>query len=140
MVAMGPIIIFEDDRDDIEVLKEVFKRLGVKRKLLFFDDAEALLSNLRMSPEPPFLILSDINVPGINGLELRKQIQEDEELREKSIPFVFLSTAATRKTVGRAYELTVQGYFKKQDNIEDIERQVRLILEYWTACEHPQKA
>ncbi len=57
-------------------------------------------------------------MPIMNGLELRRHIQENEGLRKKSIPFVFLSTAARPKEVEEAYNLTVQGFFVKASQIK----------------------
>ncbi len=73
----------------------------------------------------------------MNGLELRRKIQEDERIRKKSIPFVFLSTAARRKEVEEAYDLTVQGFFVKASQLSDMERALELILTYWQQCKHP---
>lgn len=137
MKKEGPIIIFEDDEDEIEFLKEVFKRLEAPNELLFFDDGEELLRYLKTTTDQPFLIISDVNLHKMNGLELRERVQQDDQLRKKSIPFIFLSTSAKRDVVAKAYDLTVQGYFKKQQSIPAIEKHIKLILDYWRQCKHP---
>lgn len=137
MSKAGPIIIYEDDKDENEIMEEAFRRLCVENDLIFFDDGEKLLHYLRTTPDQPFLIISDINVPRINGLEIRKFIQEDDFLRKKCIPFIFLSTSAGGKAIETAYDLTVQGYFVKQSRMAEIEHNLKLILDYWTTCRHP---
>lgn len=137
MSKAGPIIVYEDDKDENEIMEEAFKRIAVVNDIIFFDDGEKLLHYLRTTGDQPFLIISDINVPRINGLEIRRIIQEDDFLRKKCIPFIFLSTSAGGKAIETAYNLTVQGYFVKQSRMSDIEHNLKLIIDYWMECKHP---
>ena len=131
----GPIIFLEDDADEQEILKEVVQRI-IPNDVRFFTDGESLLHYLRTTAEQPFLIISDVNVPVLNGLEVKRIINADDFLRHKSIPFVFLSTSAERKAVEDAYDMNSQGFFLKQNTMTGIEAHLRLILDYWTHCKH----
>ena len=134
----GPIIIIEDDIDDQMILKEVFNKLKYPNKLVFFDRALKAFDFLKSTSQQPFLILSDVNLPAQNGIEFKRQIDEDRQLREKSIPFVFYSTAVDKNSVNTAYqELTVQGFFKKKNKYEELKKDLKLIVDYWTTCKHP---
>jgi hypothetical protein len=73
----------------------------------------------------------------MSGLELRKRLNENEFLRNKSIPFLFFSTAADPQQVQTAYKLTVQGCFKKPTTYLSLKRQLGLIIVYWNDCIHP---
>lgn len=137
MASSGPIIICEDDREDIELLEGIFTALGVPNPRRYYDEGKAILDYLRTTEEQPFVILSNIKVRGMDGLELREQIQKDDLLRKKGIPFVFLSTDARKEVVEQAYELTVQGFFEKQNTEKGVEQQIRKILDYWRDCKHP---
>lgn len=132
-----PIVIVEDDADDQYFIRTICEKLGVTADLLFFEDGQKALTYLQTTERKTFLILCDINMPIMNGLELRRRIQEDEKLRRKSIPFVFLSTAARQKEVEQAYDLTVQGFFVKASQLSEMERALELILTYWQHCRHP---
>ena len=134
--ASRPIIILEDDMDDQEIMREVLEDLQVPYRIDFYVHAKDLLDYLYTTKEVPFLILSDVNLPSMNGLELRKIIFENEYLRIKSIPFIFLSTSSDEFAVKEAYNLTVQGYFVKQYSIPDIKATLKLIINYWEQCEH----
>ena len=134
----GPILIFEDDSDDQSMLVEIFQELGIENKLIFFDDAKAGFKYLKSTTEQPFLILCDVNLPGKKGTDFKRDIDQDPELRRKSIPFIFHSTSVNQETVNEAYtELTVQGFFQKDDMYESIRENMRLIVGYWKACKHP---
>jgi CheY-like chemotaxis protein len=132
-----PIVVVEDDADDQYFLKTICEKLGVTAELIFFDDGLKALNYLQSTRKKTFLILCDINMPLMNGLELRRNIQENEKLRKQSIPFVFLSTAARPKEVEEAYDLTVQGFFLKASKLSDMEKTLELILNYWLRCKHP---
>src|SRR5687767_14431333 len=105
----GPIVIIEDDADDQEVYAECFKALGIPNEIRFFKNGKEGLEYLNLTEEHPLIIISDINMPEMTGLELKKHIQEDPYLCTKGIPFVFISTNASRVSVRHAYALSVQG-------------------------------
>ncbi len=133
----GPLVIVEDDLDDQEIIREVFESLEVSNTLLLFSDGVEALTYLKTTTDQPFLILCDINLPKLNGLQLREQINMDERLRKKSVPFIFFSTNAGRDAVEKAYDLTVQGFFIKNHTLQELQDTLRLIISYWTLCKHP---
>ena len=137
MAHSQPIIIVEDDEEDQEILKDVFKELEEQRELLFFQDGFTALDYLRNTTAQPFLILTDINMPGMDGVRLREAMCKDEYLKKKSIPFVFLTTTDGKAIIDRVYELQVQGFFQKATTFSAIKEQIKQILDYWGACKHP---
>ncbi|MEB2778698.1 response regulator [Algoriphagus sp. D3-2-R+10] len=137
MNKRGPIIIIEDDMDDQLILVEVFKQLNYSNKLIFFEDGEEALEYLIETDVEPFLVLSDINMPKLNGLELREKVHNNEDLRLKSIPYLFFSTSAEQKHVIDAYSRSIQGFFVKPNGFENLKRMMMKIVEYWQECESP---
>jgi DNA-binding NarL/FixJ family response regulator len=87
--------------------------------------------------EKPFLIISDINLPAMSGLEFCKKISESDSLKMKSIPFVFLSTTSDQSVIKQAYQMFVQGFFVKPSSIQELKETIRMILDYWNLCRHP---
>ncbi len=137
MKISGPIILVDDDQDDHDIFITVCENLGVCQHLKHFNNAIEFLSFFETTTEKPFIILCDINMPRMDGLQLRAVINENETLRRKSVPFIFFSTVATEAQVRKAYDLTVQGFFVKGNSIKEIQDKFRLILEYWSDCRHP---
>lgn len=135
----GPVVVIEDDEDDQMMLKEIFARLDYKNKIVFFADGNAALEFLNKTEVVPFLILSDINMPRINGFELRAKIHTNEQLHIKCIPYLFFTTAATKQSVIDAYALSVQGFFVKPDSYGALENIIRKIMEYWKECIAPSE-
>ena len=137
MNKRGPIVIIEDDTDDQEILSDIFKELDYNNKLIFFADSEQALEYLTDTDIEPFLVLSDINMPKLNGMELREKIHNNEDLRLKSIPYLFFSTSAEQKHVIDAYSRSIQGFFVKPNNIDKLKNVIVKIVEYWQECESP---
>jgi CheY-like chemotaxis protein len=137
LLITDPIVIVEDDADDQYFIRTICDKLGVTAELLFFENGLQALNYLETTQSKTFLILCDINMPVMNGIELRRKIQENTTLRKKSIPFIFLSTAARQKEVEEAYDLTVQGFFVKASQLAEMEKSLELILKYWLKCKHP---
>ncbi|MDJ1469540.1 response regulator [Xanthocytophaga flava] len=134
----GPILIIEDDVDDQFIFSKIFSELQIADKIKYFSNPAKALAFLREDPSQPFLIICDINLPVMSGLEFKTAIDRDPMLRTKSIPFVFLSTSIAQKMVDKAYkELTIQGFFQKSDDYEDLKRRLYSILDYWHHCQHP---
>ena len=138
MNKRGPIVIIEDDTDDQEILSDIFKELDYNNKLIFFADSVQALEYLTDTDIEPFLVLSDINMPKLNGMELREKIHNNEDLRLKSIPYLFFSTSAEQKHVIDAYSRSIQGFFVKPNNIDKLKNVIVKIVEYWQECESPK--
>lgn len=93
----GAIIIVEDDKDDQEMFSDVFNELNCKNEIIFFDDGQEALAYLIENTAEPFIVFSDINMPKLNGIELRKKIHENEDIRLRTIPYLFFKHLQRRK-------------------------------------------
>lgn len=139
MSKRGPILLIDDDADEYELVKDALQAEGIANELHCFASGEEGLRFLQTATQKPFLILSDINMRGMNGLELRRRINADEALRKKSIPFIFFTTTASPAAVSEAYEMSVQGFFEKPDSVAGIRALLREIFDYWQRCRHPNQ-
>ncbi len=137
MNKTGPIVIIEDDVDDQDILTEIFKELDYGNKLIFFGDSVLALEYLTTTDTEPFLVLSDINMPKLSGMELREKIHNNEDLRLKSIPYLFFSTSAEQKHVIDAYSRSIQGFFIKPSDYDKLKNIIIKIVAYWQECESP---
>lgn len=127
----SPIIIVEDDKDDSDLLITVFKEIGVKNQFRVFTTPIPANEYLKTTSETPFIIISDINMPVMDGLKFKEVINEDPVISNKRIPFVLLSTARESTHLEKAFHLAVQGYFQKPDDIESLKGIAKAIVDYW---------
>ena len=135
----GPIVVIEDDADDQEIIQGVFKRLNYKNEVLFFFDPEEALDYINQEFVSPFLILSDINMPKLSGMDLKKKISTDAALQVKCIPYLFFTTSASKNAVIEAYSMSAQGFFIKENTDAEIEKTISIIIQYWQRCYSPNQ-
>lgn len=133
----GEIIVIEDDKEDQELFGEILESLKISNKVLFFCNGEEALEYLQQPDIEPFLILSDINLPRLNGFELRERVFTNQELSKKCIPYIFFTTSASKESVINAYAFSAQGFFIKPSNFSELEEVLTSIIGYWKKCFSP---
>ena len=136
----NPIIIIDDDIDDIELFREGFKELGVENEIMVFTDGHKFYDYISTTDRKSFFIFCDINMNRVNGLELKQKIFDNEEIRFKCIPFLMLSTSGASASVLEAYSLNVQGYFIKPNSLEGIKDMFDIVVKYWSISQRPASA
>ncbi|GAB3752207.1 response regulator [Spirosoma pomorum] len=140
MTSKAPIVVIEDDADDQVFIEQAMADLAIENPVVFFSNGVEAIAYLLATPEAPLVILSDVNMPAMSGIELRQLIDLNEYLKLKCIPFVFLTTAADQHLVNTAYRMTIQGFFKKERTFAGLTDQLRSILDYWDKCLHPNSS
>jgi CheY-like chemotaxis protein len=129
------ILLVEDDEVDIKALKWAFDKLKVANPLVIARDGAEALEMLKDLPRP-YLVITDINMPRMNGIELLRKIRQTPELRD-SIGFV-LTTSNDEQDKIDAYDLNVAGYMLKTDMGTSFSRAISLIDNYWKVVEFPE--
>ncbi|MCE3280987.1 MAG: histidine kinase [Bacteroidetes bacterium] len=133
----GKIVLVDDHPYEKDFLKMALEELNIYADLEFFLSPETALDYLRETRDHIFLIISDMNMPKMNGLDFKKVIDSDERLRVKSVPFIFSSSGATKSQLKEAYEYRLQGYFLKPQDVKDMAKQLELIIRYWIVSVRP---
>jgi len=128
------ILLVEDDEVDVKALRWAFDKLKIANPLVVAGDGIEALEMLPNLPRP-YLIITDINMPRMNGIELLRKIRESEEYRD-SIVFA-LTTSNDEQDKIDAYELNVAGYMLKTDMGTSFQRAIALIDNYWKVVEFP---
>jgi CheY-like chemotaxis protein len=124
------ILVAEDDEEDREIMGSVFSTLNCPAKMIFVEDGEKLLEHLATYAGAfPGLILTDLNMPRLNGKQVLKSLKEDS--RYKHIPVVVFSTSAWREDVQVCYRAGASTFISKPDNIEGWADMLGNICSYW---------
>jgi len=134
----APIIIVDEDEDDHAIVKEIAQELNLNLPLVFFKSGEALLKYLKSGKQTPFIIISEVNLPGMDGFKLREKILKDSSAKYKSIPFIFWSAGATEAQVRKAYDLASHGFFIKGTSMDGMKEVFSDIIAYWEKSETPE--
>jgi len=128
------ILLVEDDEVDVKALRWAFQNLKIANPLVVACDGVEALKMLPTVPRP-YLIITDINMPRMNGIEFLRKLRQSEEFRD-SIVFV-LTTSNDEQDKIDAYDLNVAGYMLKSDMGTSFTRAIGMIENYWKVVEFP---
>ena len=128
------ILLVEDDEIDVKALRWAFDKLKIANPLVIARDGVEAWETLQELPRP-YLIITDINMPRMNGIELLRKIRQSDQFRD-SIVFV-LTTSNDEQDKIDAYDLNVAGYMLKSDMGTSFTRAIGLIENYWKVVEFP---
>jgi len=130
------ILLVEDDRVDAMTVRRSLRQLEAPNPLHHVTDGEKALEFLRDPANPrPGLILLDLNMPRMNGIEFLAIAKEDPKL--KSIPVVILTTSREEADRFNSFSHSVGGYMIKPVDYDQFLDVMRTIKEYWMKCETP---
>ena len=128
------ILLVEDDEIDVRALRWAFEKLKIANPLVIARDGVEAWEMLAKLPRP-YLVITDINMPRMNGIELLRKIRQSEDYRD-SIVFA-LTTSNDEQDKIDAYHLNVAGYMLKSDMGTSFTRAIGLIENYWKVVEFP---
>jgi CheY-like chemotaxis protein len=131
------ILLVEDDANDVFLMKRAFGKAGVPVQLHVARDGREALCYLRGDGQYadreryplPVLMLLDLNLPYVPGLEVLRQVREDPSLR--GLVIVVLSSSLAEADLVQAYELGANSYLSKPNELEAVQEQVKAIGQYW---------
>jgi CheY-like chemotaxis protein len=130
------ILLVEDDLVDVMSVKRALRDLNVPSPLEVAGNGEEALLRLRTPERPlPGIILLDLNMPRMNGIDFLKVLKADMRLRR--IPVVVLTTSKEEKDRLESFNLSVAGYMVKPVEYAGFVEVVRNIQRYWNQSEMP---
>lgn len=135
----GPIVLIDDDDDDLHLFIEIFADMNLENEVHMFKNPASLIAFLQRPDIHPFLIISDVSMPAINGFMLRDKLRNDPLINPKNIPYLFFSTATTLKVAESGLVNEFQGIFKKPDKKSEWKAVLDSIVNYWKLSLPPEQ-
>jgi two-component system response regulator len=137
------ILLVEDNPDDVELTIRAFKKNNILNRVIIAKDGAEALDFLfgtgtyagRELKDLPVVILLDLKLPKIDGLEVLKRIRQDE--RTKLIPVVILTSSAETKDVVNGYSLGANGYVRKPVEFSQFVEAMRNLGLFWLLWNEP---
>lgn len=137
MNDMPNILLIEDNVDDYEAAVRSLKRNHFVNPIHWCQNGEEALNYLfkqgnyskSRDVKMPDLILLDLNMPGIDGIEVLKRLKNDSHLR--SIPVVILTTSKDSKDIEKCYDMGASTYIQKPVDFEGLTQAIRTMKDYW---------
>jgi CheY-like chemotaxis protein len=127
------ILLIEDDAIEVMKFNRVLSTLNVKHKIVEAHNGEEALTILKIKEVIPDVIILDLNMPRINGIEFLRILKADDYL--KYIPSVILTTSNNRKDILECYKIGIAGYILKPLKYEDYVDKIKRLIEYWSTNE-----
>ncbi|MBP6182741.1 response regulator [Flavobacterium sp.] len=127
------ILLIEDDAIEVMKFNRVLSGLDVKHKIIEANNGEEALAILKVKEIIPDIILLDLNMPKINGIEFLGMLKQDDYL--KYIPAIVLTTSNNRKDVLECYKIGIAGYLLKPLKYEDYVDRIKKLIDYWSCIE-----
>jgi len=131
-----PILLVEDDNVDVMTVKRALKDLNIKNQLVSTANGEEALEYLKNNGNnKPGIILLDLNMPKMNGIEYLTIVKADESL--KKIPVVVLTTSSQQQDIVECFKFSVAGYIVKSVDYAEFTEAINTINLYWTLSKLP---
>lgn len=132
------LMLVEDDENDVRITRRALKKSGLEGELIVAHDGQEALDYLYRRPpfedtsihRLPGLMLLDINIPKVNGIEVLRTLKEDLVLR--SLPILMLTTSTRQEDVAAAYAHGANGYIYKPIQFSRFVEVIRTLGEYWS--------
>lgn len=135
-ITNKPILLVEDDQVDTMTVMRALKEIHVTNPLVHLENGEEAVRYLRdPASEKPCIILLDLNMPIMNGIEFLQVVKHDDQL--KRIPIVVLTTSEEQQDKVNSFNLGVAGYMAKPVDYRQFVEVMRSIDAYWTISEMP---
>ena len=124
------LLLVEDDQVDALTVKRAVRETGMDHDIVHLLDGEEALAYLRGQGNPmPNLILLDLNMPRMNGLDFLKEVKQDPSL--KRIPVIVLTTSSDAEDVRQSFLLNVAGYMTKPVDYKIFLKRIQVLKAYW---------
>lgn len=128
----GPIIIIEDDPEEVMILQELIQGITARHGVVTLDSRNAI--DYLSCCEKPFLILSGINLRGLNGFQLRDLILQDKVLARKCGPYIFYAAHSNHEILKKVYDLQASGFLHDINDYSLLESKLTQVIHYWEQC------
>ena len=133
-----PVLLVEDDTVDAMTVKRALRDLNITNPLVHTLNGEEALEYLNsVGNKKPCIILLDLNMPKMNGIEFLQVIKDNDSLRK--IPIIVLTTSQEEQDKINSFRLGVAGYMLKSIDYKEFVEIVRTINLYWTLSELPDE-
>jgi CheY-like chemotaxis protein len=136
MLSTKPFLLIEDDDIDVMSIKRAFRELNIPNPLINKQNGEDAIDYLTTpGAELPALILLDLNMPRMNGIEFLVSLKKQERL--KLIPVVMLTTSSNRADIDKCFENQAAGYMVKPIDFNEFKKIILHISNYWNTSQLP---
>jgi CheY-like chemotaxis protein len=127
------ILLIEDDFIEVMKINRTISTLSLSHNIMEANNGEEAMEVLEKTSQLPDIILLDLHMPKINGIEFLIMMKSKVELRH--IPVIILTTSSNHKDLKECYKIGISGYIVKPLKYEHYVEKIRVVLDYWSINE-----
>ncbi len=132
------VLLVEDNPDDVALTLRAFKKSNILNSVVVAKDGEEALERLFSSSPLPQLVLLDLKLPKVDGLEVLRRLRQDE--RTRTLPVVILTSSKEEKDLIEGYSLGANSYIQKPVDFDQFVEATRQLSLYWLVLNVPPPA
>jgi two-component system, response regulator len=136
VTSLSPLVVVEDNDEDFEALSRVLRETTSYEGVVRYQTGEEALEGL-LSGERPAIVILDLNLPGLQGVEVLRRVKADPKRR--MVPIVVLSGSDRQEDIDAAYEAGANAYLSKPLDFGELRRVVRSMHDFWQIAALPEQ-
>ncbi len=133
---LSPLVVVEDNDEDFEALSRVLRATTAREQIVRYVTGEEAVAGL-FDGERPALVILDLNLPGIQGLDVLARVKQDPARR--IVPIIVLSGSRRQEDIDAAYEAGANAYLAKPLDFSELRRVVISMFEFWQVASLPER-
>ncbi|RYY19939.1 MAG: response regulator [Chitinophagaceae bacterium] len=126
-----PIIIIDEDQDDLQLISDAHKDIGIRNPLITYNTCEEVLPALQKLKVSPLLMICDFRFRTMNGLQLKSQLLQHRNSMFSGIPFIIWSSVVEPMHVKMAKDLDIHGFYLKPSTFVELQDIYTTIIRQW---------
>jgi two-component system response regulator len=137
----APILLVEDNPDDVLLTRRAFAKNGFSNRIVVLPDGESCIQALLAGPDAqtpalsPAIVLLDINLPRVGGLDVLRRIRAEQATR--ALPVIMLTTSREQRDIAESYRLGANSFVRKPIAFSEFLAMVRILGVYWLRINEP---
>lgn len=140
MTDERPILLVEDNPDDVELTLHALRENGVRNRVILANDGVVALERLfglpgEEPPELPVVVLLDLNLPRLDGIEVLKRVRAHE--RTRFLPIIVLTSSSEQRDIVESYRFGANSYVRKPVDFDEFHQAARQLSTYWLTLNEP---
>ncbi len=133
---LRPLVVVEDNDEDFEALSRVLRETTARDQIVRYETGEEAVAGL-LDGERPALVILDLNLPGIQGLDVLARVKHDPARR--IVPIIVLSGSRRQEDIDAAYDAGANAYLAKPLDFAELRRVVISMFDFWQVASLPER-
>jgi len=135
MHRSNKILLVEDNPDDVELARRAFRKINVTEEIAVASDGAAALAYMMDAESMPSLVLLDLQLPKVHGLDVLRRLRAEK--RTRRVPIVMLTSSREERDIQTSYDLGANSFIHKPVDFSQFLDTAKTLIHYWLRTNEP---